>query len=74
MNSSAGPLHLAEQGALLLAEADPIRAARTLARGLRNQPTGGKLAVVRLLIQQLLEHDPGLSPAIAADLAALHKG
>ena len=66
-------LQLAEQACRLLCEADPLRAARILARGLRQQSRGGKLAVLRAFVQHLAEHDPGLPQAIAADLTALSK-
>ena len=62
---------LAQESAFLLAEADPLLAARTLARGLRNQPNGGKVAVIRSLAQQLAERDPALLREIAAEMARL---
>jgi hypothetical protein len=58
----------AELGASMLAEADPLRAAKVLARGLRLQPRGGQLACLRAFVQQLIAADPAIASAITADL------
>jgi hypothetical protein len=64
-------LRHAELGALTLAEASPVAAVRTLARGLRSQSRGGKIMALRLFVSLLVEQEPSIVEAIAADLAAL---
>jgi len=59
---------LHKDAAFQLAQADPLAAARALARGLRHQTAGAKVAVVRLLIETLEQQEPGIRPEIAADL------
>jgi hypothetical protein len=62
------PLRHAELSAMDLAAADPLRAVRVLVRGLRLQSRGGQLCALRVFVRSLIEADPGLSQAIAADL------
>jgi hypothetical protein len=54
--------------AFQLAQADPLAAARALARGLRGQTVGAKVAVVRLLADALEQQEPGIRREIAAAL------
>lgn len=61
----------AVRGALLLAESDPLRAARTLFNGLKIQPRGGRQAVVRWIVEELLRHDPGGIAGVVADLEGI---
>jgi hypothetical protein len=67
--TTTNPFRHAYHSALALAEHDPLRAVRALVRGLKIQTPGGKLAVVRHLVQALIEQDPALASTIAADLA-----
>jgi len=56
-----------------MAEADPIGAVRVLARALRRQTRGAKLAAIRHFTEALVAQDPDLSAAVADDLAAIVK-
>ena len=58
-----------ERDARLLAESDPMRAARVLFDGPRLQPRGGRQAVVRWLCEELIRSDPA---GTAAVIGALH--
>jgi hypothetical protein len=68
---SDNPALIFVEPAYQLALSNPLVAVRTLARGLRQQSSGGALSAVRALIQALVEHDPSLAAGILHDVRSL---
>lgn len=73
MPSSAATIQgLLEQSAFLLAEADPMAAAKVAGRAISSQARGGRVAFFRTLAETMAATDPGILDAIAAEIARLN--
>jgi hypothetical protein len=66
--SAAAADRLLADAALAFGESNPIGAARTLARAIRRQTAGAKLAVVGALIRELEAGERGITRDVLADL------
>jgi hypothetical protein len=64
---------MAVRGARLLSESDPLRAARVLLDGLKIQPSGGRAAVLRFIVEETCKHDPHNAATVLADLQGIAK-
>ena len=62
---------ICKEAAFLLAEADPIGAVQTLARGLALQPRGGVVSAARMFLAALIDKDHGIRPELLKLLSEL---
>ena len=70
MLDQAQTTRLLEESSFLYCQSDPIGAARTIARALKRQQTGGKIAFVRHLVESLDRDDPGFKLRVRAEYRA----
>lgn len=59
---------LHRDAAYQLAAEDPLDAAKVMFRALKSQSPGGRGAVIRYLVEELVRHDPLHLASIVADL------